>query len=229
MRTQSGGRSVGIRGVIFDFNGTLFWDTALHNRAWDTFLARHDLHLTDEEKHRSLHGKNNRDILTSLFGTALTDGQIQTMVREKETLYQKFCLDTHMTLAPGAEEFLGFLAESGIRHTIATASGIENVTFYMKWLKLSRWFAADDIIYNDGSIPGKPDPEIFLTAMRRMQIGGPDVVIFEDSITGIIAAERSGAGTIIIVNSTGADYGAAGHPVITDFSRVERSLFLSSH
>jgi len=31
-----------IKGVIFDFNGTLFWDTDLHNKAWDAFLERHN-------------------------------------------------------------------------------------------------------------------------------------------------------------------------------------------
>lgn len=39
-----------IKGVIFDFNGTLFFDTHLHNRAWDIFLDRYSLMLQDVEK-----------------------------------------------------------------------------------------------------------------------------------------------------------------------------------
>ena len=30
-----------IKGVVFDFNGTLFYDTHLHNQAWDIFLKKH--------------------------------------------------------------------------------------------------------------------------------------------------------------------------------------------
>jgi len=36
-------------GVIFDFNGTLFWDTGLHNEAWQIFLDKYNLHLSDEK------------------------------------------------------------------------------------------------------------------------------------------------------------------------------------
>ena len=56
-----------VKGVIFDFNGTLFFDTQLHNQAWDIFLERYSLNLDDEEKDRKIHGKNNADILTNIF------------------------------------------------------------------------------------------------------------------------------------------------------------------
>ena len=45
-----------IKGVIFDFNGTLFFDTHLHNQAWDIFLKKHSFVLTDEEKNLKIHG-----------------------------------------------------------------------------------------------------------------------------------------------------------------------------
>jgi len=51
------------RGVIFDFNGTLLWDTELHNRAWDEFLKKHNLKLSDKEKNEKIHGRNNELIL----------------------------------------------------------------------------------------------------------------------------------------------------------------------
>ncbi len=41
-----------IKGVIFDFNGTLFWDTPLHNNAWDIFLEQHELYLSDSQKNQ---------------------------------------------------------------------------------------------------------------------------------------------------------------------------------
>ena len=50
------------KGVIFDFNGTLFWDTDLHNRAWDKFFDKNQIKMTDAEKFQKMHGKNNRDL-----------------------------------------------------------------------------------------------------------------------------------------------------------------------
>jgi len=56
-----------IKGAVFDFNGTLFWDTSFHNRAWDIFLENHSISLSDSEKHESLHGRTNREILLNIF------------------------------------------------------------------------------------------------------------------------------------------------------------------
>lgn len=44
------------KGAIFDFNGTLFWDTPFHDKAFDIFLEKRGLHLTDEEKRVKIHG-----------------------------------------------------------------------------------------------------------------------------------------------------------------------------
>jgi beta-phosphoglucomutase len=56
------------KGAIFDFNGTLFWDTAYHNEAWDTWLGRNGMEMTNEEKDLRIHGKNNKDIFEGLYG-----------------------------------------------------------------------------------------------------------------------------------------------------------------
>jgi len=52
------------------------------------------------------------------------------------------------------------------------------------------------------------------------------VVIFEDSDTGILAAEDAGAGKIIIVNSTGRDYSHLPYSVINNFNQVDTDLFV---
>lgn len=56
-----------IEGVIFDFNGTLFWDTPYHNRAWDIYLQSHGRQISDHDKDLYIHGKPNRDIFNFLF------------------------------------------------------------------------------------------------------------------------------------------------------------------
>lgn len=91
-------------GVIFDFNGTLFWDTKLHNKAWDIFLTKHGLFLSDDDKFKKMHGKNNKDLFIELFNKHLSDVEIQKYVLEKEGLYQDLCLQTDMQLAPAGRE-----------------------------------------------------------------------------------------------------------------------------
>ncbi|NDV95577.1 HAD family phosphatase [Dysgonomonas sp. 521] len=213
-------------GVIFDFNGTLFWDTKLHNKAWDIFLTRHNLHLSDEDKFQKLHGKNNRDIFQSIFNGMLSDGEIRDYILEKELLYQELCLQTNMPLAPGAPEFLDFLKNNNIPFTIATASGKENVDFYFEHLPLTRWFEYDKIVYNNGKIKGKPDPQIYQIALSIIGKKPGEVIIFEDAVAGLQAAKNAQAGKIIVVDSNDDDYRDwSDYQIIKNFDEVDRMQF----
>lgn len=213
-------------GSVFDFNGTLFWDTGLHNEAWDRFIDEHHLgRLSDAEKNQRIHGKTNQEILQMLFNKELSPEELQTFNREKESIYQKLCLQQKMELAPGAVPLLDFLKTSRMAFTIATSSGINNIQFYFEHLNLAKWFDFDKVIYNNGSIKSKPDPEIFLAAMRRIHKDAREVVIFEDSFSGILAAENAHPGKIIIVDSVNVDYSRWNYQIIKSFDEVERGLF----
>jgi HAD superfamily hydrolase (TIGR01509 family) len=211
--------------VIFDFNGTLFWDTPLHNKAWDLFLENHNITITDEEKNRILHGKHNQEILKMLFGSDLPDELVGDYIIEKEKIYQRMVADIQLELAPGVEDFLNYLTSKGIVFTIATASGIENVRFYFEYLGLSRWFDYSKVVYNDGSIKSKPDPEIFTTAMKIMNAVPDKTVIFEDSETGIRAALAARPGMVFHINSINAGNLPSGILSLSHFNQVPLEIF----
>ena len=213
-------------GVIFDFNGTLFWDTQLHNKAWNIFLEKYNMHLSDEEFFSIIHGKNNRDILLSLFNKSLNDTELAKLAYEKEKLYQKLCLETDIKLAPGVESFLNFLKENNIPFTIATASEKENLDFYFDQLPLNRWFKYEEVVYNNGKIKSKPDPEIYQLAMKVINRAPQDVTVFEDANMGLLAARNANAGNIIVVNSNDDDYSDwSDCQIITNYDQVNKSLF----
>ena len=214
-------------GVIFDFNGTLFWDTKLHNKAWDIFLTKHGLFLSDEDKFKKMHGKNNKDLFIELFNKPLSDVEIQKYVLEKEGLYQDLCLQTDMQLAPGASDFLDFLKDEKIPFTIATASGKENLDFYFEHLPLTRWFKYDKVVYNNGKIKGKPDPQIYQDALAIIGKQPEDVIIFEDAVAGLQSARNAKAGKIIVVNSNDDDYTDwSDCQIIKNFDEVDRTQFV---
>lgn len=215
-----------IKGVIFDFNGTLYWDTALHNSAWDQFLEKNRIFLSDEEKDSRIHGKNNIDILKNLFARELSTVEIARMSIEKEDIYQSMCLKHKLGLAPGCITFFKFLKKNKIPYTIATAADLYNIDFYFEHLKLGAYFEKSKVVYSDGTIRSKPDPEIFLKALGILGLEARDVLIFEDSKAGIEAAENAGAGKIIIVNSNKSDYSTWDHQVISSFE--EAALFEQS-
>ena len=214
-----------MKGAIFDFNGTLFWDTAFHNLAFDIFLEKHGIQLSDEEKRVKIHGQANSDIMRGIFGDQITEQDIQSYSQDKELIYRQLCIND-MKFAPGAEELFDFFQTKGIPFTIATSAGIENVAFYFEQMKLNRWFRLDKVAYNDGTLRGKPHPDVFQVAAQKLKLDPKDTVIFEDTVPGIQAAESAGAGKIYIVNSFDENYSAFQYDIITNFEQVDRTIFV---
>ncbi len=212
-----------LKGLIFDFNGTLVWDTPYHNKAFDIFLERHGIFLTDEEKATKIHGKMNRDIMRCVFDRPLTDEEADAFGVEKELIYQDLiAADLHF--ADGVESLFDALKERNIPFTIATSSDMTNIAFYFRELQLERWFSLQSIVFNDGTFNSKPEPDIFLKAAALLRLQPEETIVFEDSIAGIRAAERANAGKIIIVNSNNDDYTGFTHTIIHHFHEFDPAI-----
>lgn len=216
-------------GVIFDFNGTLFWDSEFQETAWDKYLESHNLNLTLAQKKEYIHGRNNKDTLEFIFKRELNDLEIKQFSEEKEIIYRNECLKHKMQLAPGAVELLSYLKAQCIPMAIATASGKSNVDFFINKLNLLDYFAEEHIIYNDGNSKGKPHPDIFEKAIDILGVNSCDSIIFEDSFSGIQAAINCKVANIIIVNSTKENYSEFKLPIIEHFDEFDRSLLSCSY
>lgn len=213
------------KGVIFDFNGTLFWDTDLHNQAWDIYLAQYNIRLSDKEKHEKLHGKNNTQLIRELIDANLTDEKIEKIAREKELIYQGIAKKENLQLAEGVIPFFEFLAGRKIPFTIVTASDKLNVDFFWKHLNLHNWFEYSKIIFANGKIKPKPFPDMYLKAMELLELKPSETIIFEDSETGLQSAKSAKPGKIIIVDSNGADYSKWDEEIIRSFYDFDKSVF----
>ena len=197
-----------MKGIIFDFNGTLFWDSKLHYDAWREFSKElRGYEFTDEEMRNKMFGHTNADIIEYAIGKKPSAEMVEKYAEEKEELYRKRCLldRDSFKLAPGAIEFLNFLKEHNIPRTIATMSEWSNVEFYIKEFELSKWFDIDKIVYSDGKIPGKPAPDIFQIAAQKINLAPKDCLVIEDAIAGIKSAQRAGIGTIYAIASMEPD------------------------
>ena len=193
-----------MKAVIFDFNGTLYWDSQLHYDAWREYSAMlREKPFTDEEMRNKMFGHTNSDIIEYLIGKKPSQQMVEKYGKEKEAVYRKRCLlnPENFKLAPGATELLDFLKESNIPRTIATMSEWDNVEFYIKEFHLEKWFDINKIVYSDGTIPGKPAPDIFLIAANKIGMNPKDCIVFEDAIAGIESAKRASIGKIIAIAS----------------------------
>lgn len=193
-----------MKGIVFDFNGTLYWDSQLHYDAWREFskIIR-GYSFTNEEMRDKMFGHTNEDIIEYAIGKKPTEEMVEKYGKEKEALYRKRCLlePDKFKLAPGAIELLDYLKENNIPRTIATMSEWDNVEFYIKEFNLEKWFDLSKIVYSDGTIPGKPAPDIFQIAAKNIELEPRDCVVIEDAIAGIESAKAAGIGKIVAIAS----------------------------
>ncbi len=194
------------KGIIFDFNGTLFFDSRLHVAAFRECLSEagkpipSDLFLI-----KNVFGKPNGVIYKELFDRDASEEAILRFAETKENKYIDACkrYPESARIAPGAGDMLDYLKEKEIPYALATGSDLKNVNFYLDFLKISKWFSFDNIVYSDGKIKGKPDPEIYISAANKIGLDPSECIIFEDAGSGFKAANAAGALATIAVREKG--------------------------
>lgn len=220
------------KGIIFDFNGTLYWDSAKHKQAWREFSKRlRGTPFSDEEMIKYMFGRTNEQIISYAIGKKPSAQTVKELGGEKEALYRKMSLEDkeHFKLADGVPGFLDFLKENNIPRTIATMSDKTNVDFYIENFNLKKWFDTDKIVYADGKIPGKPAPDIYEIAAKNLNLAPKDCIVVEDALSGIEAASKAGIGKIIAICSEESPELYKNIPavsdIITSFREFDKSLF----
>lgn len=188
--------------MIFDFNGTMIFDGMIQKDSWKNFLKqKFNRLMTDQEFEQHIAGRNNQHTFEYYLGRKLSVQEVATISEQKEQLYQAECLrrNEEFQLVSGLPEFLDDCLEKGIKLNIATASEPGNVDFFFEHLHLNRWFDRQKVALNDGTLAGKPAPDIFLKAIKNVGVDPEQSAIFEDSVSGIQAANNAQAGKVVLV------------------------------
>ncbi len=219
-----------MRGVLFDFNGTLLFDGKLQDESWHEFLEHKVGRKIDAaEYQKNMSGAANEiEALSYFMGEKLTQAQAEALEEEKEIIYRAKCLalGDNFQLAPGLPNFLDALKENKIPFNLASASVMSNINFFFEHLNLGNWFNIDYVVHKDGKIPSKPAPDMYLKAAEVIGLEVSDCVIFEDSRMGIKAAKSANAKKIIGVTSSNdaatlKNYGAFDTiPDYTDLNKI---------
>lgn len=221
------------KGIIFDFNGTLFFDSEKHLEAWREFSKRvRPYAFTDDEMREYMFGRTNEDIIAYLIGRKPEPELVEKLGKEKEAVYREMCKKDYKNtvLAPGAIEFLDYLKENNIPMTIATMSEKDNVDFYIEEFQLERWFDIDKIVYADGTLPGKPAPDIYIKASKILNLDPKECIVVEDAVSGIESARGAGIGKIIAIASMESIEIYKNIPavsqIIKNFDEIDKDIFI---
>lgn len=211
-------------GLLFDFNGTLFFDNSLNDQAWNQ-LARQlrGFPFSEEEQQSFVRGKSNAAAVRRILGEDTSDTDCAKYSEQKEEIYLSLCRDLqargNLSLAPGAAEFLDAAKALGYPVNIATSAQPGNVDYYFSTFGLDRWFDREKVSCLLPGIPGKPAPDLYLRAAAAMGVDPKDCWVLEDAASGIQSAKNAGAAKIIAIGE-----GEEARQILRDNPLVEQVI-----
>lgn len=185
-----------MKAILFDFNGTLFFDTAFHLEAWAKIYRQYHGEASAPPDSRFFCGPCNDAIIQSIAPQLSREERTECSFR-KEALYREICRQNpqKLHLTAGAEDLFQTLKEKEIPFALATASIQANVDFYYETFELERYFERTLCVYDDGNYTNKGEMQI--EAAKRLGIAFSASIVVEDSITAIGYARKNGAGLVV--------------------------------
>ena len=216
-----------VEAFIFDMDGTMIDSMPWHARSWVEFAERHGVMLDVSEILARTTGRTGTESMRQLFERALSDEECQAMVHEKEEIYRALFHDNFTEVA-GFTAFAKAAVARGLKVAVGTAGDKHNIEFAMSRLKMDPLPLA--IVGGDEGFAGKPTPEIFLEAARRIGVAPERCIVFEDAPFGIEAARRGGMRAVAVCSTHSAAELAGPHVIaaVRDYDELAHSNFLET-
>lgn len=208
-----------VRGLIFDMDGTMVDSMPFHARSWAEFCRRHGVALPIGDVLRRTTGRTGVECIRELLGADVTQELALELIAEKEACYRALFASEFREVA-GFARFAAAAARRGLRLAVATAGDRHNIAFTLDHLRLP--VALDAVVGGDEGLRGKPEPDLFLEAARRLGLPPQDCVVFEDAPFGIEAARRGGFAAIGLCTTHTATELAGPHVIaqVADFEAL---------
>ena len=190
------------KAIVFDFNGTLFFDYKENLDAWNIISKKYRGREFYSEEYDSLMGMTDPCVVRAMKND-VSDEEAYQIANEKEELYLKLCKERKLTLVKEAVEFIKYVQSLSIKTAIASSAPKGNMEWYYNNLGLDKLFKRDEIICDPPGLKSKPEPDIFRLALKIVGISAEDAICFEDSPGGLKAALRTPFKKTIAVLSPG--------------------------
>jgi beta-phosphoglucomutase-like phosphatase (HAD superfamily) len=174
--------------VIFDMDGLMMDTERMARAAWTRALADHGYNI-DSADYLRIVGRTVQDaqhILSQLFGPELPFEQV---FAKRQAYYDEDIEQNGIPTKAGLFELLDFLERKTLPKAVASSTPCWFATRKLERIGVEQRFLA--VVCGDMVAQGKPAPDLFLEAARRMAIPPERCIVLEDSEAGIRAAHNA--------------------------------------
>lgn len=187
-----------IRGIVFDFDGIIVDTEDPEYHSWVEIYHRYGADITFLEWSACLGTSQDAfDAVKELEKkTGIQFANHEIIWREQAELSLRRAMQ--QPALPGVIDILVRADQLGIGLAVASSSERAWVMGHLDRLNLTRHFSA--IFTKDEITPVKPDPGLYLAAVRHLGLASEEALAFEDSPNGILAAKAAGMICVAVPN-----------------------------
>ncbi|WP_018587149.1 HAD-IA family hydrolase [Salinispora arenicola] len=199
------------RPVLFDIDGTLVDSTQAVTMSWRRVAARYGIDADDIVQ--VCHGRRDEDVVPGFFPADAVESVLRE-VADLELLHAEL-----VDPVPGAAAVLTAITDDA--WAVVTSGSRTLMTARMRGagLRLPPVFVAAEDVRQ-----GKPDPEGYLLAARRLGIDAASCVVVEDSPAGVAAGKAAGSVVVALASTHAPDSLTQADVVIDDLSDLHRVI-----
>jgi beta-phosphoglucomutase family hydrolase len=221
----------GIRACLFDLDGVLTKTAVVHAAAWkqmfDDFLRERAERTgepfvpfdPDQDYAEYVDGKPRLDGVRSFLasrGIELPEGDpddpqaaetIAGLGNRKNEIVLRLIHEQGVEAYPGSVRYLEAVRDAGLHRAVVSSS--TNCKDVLEAAGIEEHFEVrvDGVVAEEEGLKGKPAPDTFLAAARKLEVGAGEAVVFEDALAGVEAGRAGGFGCVVGVDRVGANHG----------------------
>jgi beta-phosphoglucomutase family hydrolase len=216
-----------IRACLFDLDGVLTPTAAVHAAAWremfDGFLRRYaDATGTPfvpfdpaDDYERYVDGRARADGTRSFLesrGISLPEGDpgdpperdtIEGLSERKDVLFRRRVRENGVAPYPGSVRYLRAVRDAGLRRAVVSASRHCAEILQAAGIADLLEERVDGLVAEREKLAGKPAPDTFLAAARRLGVEPANAAVFEDALAGVAAGRAGRFGYVVGVDRVG--------------------------
>jgi HAD superfamily hydrolase (TIGR01509 family) len=210
-----------IRAVLFDMDGVLVDSEPIWYAVEGSLVERLGGTWGREHQAKCIGGTVDATCryIVELTGTSWSVAQVQEAVMADMVA----SLSSDLSVHEGALELVDAVRARGALTALVTSSFRPIVDPVVAMLGTHRF---DVVITGDEVARGKPDPEPYATACRRLRVRPEDAVVVEDALNGVLSAEAAGC-AVVVVPSVAPVEPAPGRSVVDRVSTIDPDWLLS--
>jgi len=187
-------------GVIFDMDGVLVDSFDAHFESWRRLGVEEGILFTQAQFARTF-GQTSREIIRHSWaaeGRHPDTREINRLDERKEALFRASIADSFPAI-DGARKLVDALRQAGFRLAVGSSAPPENVSLVLERFGGPGLF--DGVVNGMEVTRGKPDPQVFLVAAKRIGVEPSSCAVIEDAVPGIEAARRAGMAAVAFVST----------------------------